>query len=249
MSSVSWVLLTYNRKDIVAKCFEHNRKTAGSKIDELVWVDNGSTDGVRDYMLSQNPDIAILHKENKGVAKGYNAGLLAARQEYIVITGCDMLMPSDWLKTFLDYVEKIPETGVASIYSRPYEDKPERLRGARRCENGLDIVPAMPIERRIFKRDLLKDFGYFHEGFGLYGWDDLHWAFRAEAVCKERDLLTYVIPDSIATHLGTEGIEVANGAEDPSYHSMKQKEVRDPRKQELLKALHQKGWPKFTPVP
>lgn len=252
--TVSWVVLTYNRCESVRKAITHCMEYAGEKWDELVWVDNGSVDGVRDFMRSLKPDVTILNKENLGVAKGYNRGLALSSCDYVVITGCDMLMPDGWLRTFKEYVRRIPQTGVACIYSGPLSWVPERARKGtpeelwkRETLNGLDIVHAMPIGRRILSRRLLMEIGFFHEGFGLYGWDDVVWGHRAEKICDEKGLLYYVIPDQIAEHLGTEGVMMFDGKDDFDYHAFKKKEADDRNKHKLMAELSRQGWPYFNP--
>jgi GT2 family glycosyltransferase len=251
MTTVSWIILTHNRPEIVRKALEHNAGNAGDDWDELVWVDNGSS--LQNLVSMQNSlfdyaDIQVQNRENMGVARGYNQGLGLATKDYVLITGCDMLMPNNWLRTFKDYVEKIPETGVACIYSSHWTEKPERIRQFGIDESrGLPIVHAMPIERRIFKRSLLADFGYFPETFGLYGYDDLAWAYTAERVCMEKCLISYVIPGFVAQHLGTEGFANYDGKDDHAYHEMKRKEVMDPEKRAELARLRGLRWPRFSP--
>ncbi len=244
--TISWVILTFNRADIVKKSVLHNMRTAGDTWDEIVWCDNGSTDGVRDFMMHY-ADVGVLHKTNLGVAKGYNAALGMARKDYIVITGSDMLMPEGWLCHFKEYVRRIPNTGVACIYSKPLALCPERVRGPAQIVNSLPLVPALAIERRIFKRSLLSDIGYFPEEFGKYGFDDVCWAERAEIVAREKGLINYVIPTMIAEHLGTEGVARHNGKDAADYHAMKRKEVFDPDKSVAFAKRREAGWPRFGP--
>lgn len=244
---VSWVILTYNRAATVKRAVTHCMENAGEAWDELVWVDNGSTDSVRDFMTSLKPDVTVLNKENLGVAKGYNRGMALASSDYIVITGCDMLMPKNWLTKMKDGFRKIPKTGIVSIYSAPMNFTPERKRGETQTVNGLEIQPAMPISRRMLSRELLRRVGYFHEGFGLYGWDDVVWANRAERVCKALGLSCYTYPGEVAEHLGTEGIVMADGKDEQSYHEFKRAEVFDPEKQKLLQKLSDQQWPYFNP--
>lgn len=247
MSTISWIILTYNRAEIVKRAFSHNATNAGAPWDELVWVDNGSKE--EDYYDMDSflaTDIHVQNNQNNGVAKGYNQGLGLATKDYVVITGCDMLMPNNWLRTFKDYVEQIPNTGVACMYSSHWTEKPERIRKFGIDESHkLPIVHAMPIERRIFRRELLADFGYFPETFGLYGYDDIAWAMRAEQVCAERGLLSYVIPGYVAQHLGTEGINAHDGKDGAEYHAMKRAQVEDPLKQAELERRRALDWPIF----
>lgn len=255
MSSVSWIILTHNRAETVNRAIRHCMANSGAEWDEIVWIDNGSAPGEYGNMARvlaplSDSTVHVRYETNRGVARGYNTGMGLATCDYIVITGCDMLMPDGWLKTFKEYVTKIPETGVACIYSSHWTARPARLRtnwGIQHAGLALPIVHAMPIERRIFKRSFLADFGYFPESFGLYGFDDLAWAARVEKVCTEKGLLTYVIPDMVAEHLGDEGIEAHAGRDSKEYHAMKRREVEDPAKRAELNRLRSLGWPRFSP--
>ncbi len=250
MTTISWVILTHNRSEIVDRAIAHCMNNAGDGWDELVWVDNGSKPIHYNYLDTViDADVTVRLKKNLGVAKGYNRGMAMATMDYIVITGCDMLMPDNWLRTFKNYVETIPETGVACIYSSHWTTHQERLRrgfGFREV-NGLPIVDAMPIERRIFRRSLLAEFGYFPETFGLYGFDDIAWAYRVEQVCDKRGLLYYVIPDAVAEHIGTEGVASFDGKDAVEYHAMKRREAFDPMKSIELQRLSADGWPGTWP--
>lgn len=244
---ISLVVLTYNRAETVERAMKHNFEKAGRKIDEFVWVDNGSHDGVRDVMKAFDPDVSILHKENLGVAHGYNRGYALATGDYVVITGCDMLMPDNWLATMVEYIEKIPNTGVACMYSQPIHKVPERIRGLETTIAGLRVQPALPFGRRILRRDLLiGKIGYLREDFGLYGWEDVEWGERALRVCEKEGLLCYAIPEQIAEHLGTEGVRMHDGKDPADYHAFKQNEVRDPHKQEIMGKARGAGYPYFN---
>lgn len=246
---ISLIVLTMNRPEIVQKAMLHNYKFAGRDIDELIWVDNGSDDmpAMLEVMSKFAPDVMVLNSKNLGVAKGYNRGFAMATGDYVVITGCDMMMPGNWLDLFDEYVTKIPDTGIACIYSRPLEQVRERILGERTIVNGLPIQPALPIERRIMKRELFLEIGYLREDFGLYGWEDVEWSARALKVCREKGLRTYMIPGFQAEHLGTEGILQHDGKDDGSYHAFKRREALDPQKQMVIQKAKQEGYPRINP--
>lgn len=247
---ISWLILTYNRLPSVQRAIPHCMKNAGRLWDEMVWCDNGSTDGVREWMMKEvGPKTSILFSENRGVAKGYNACLGNARGTHLVITGCDMLMPDNWLARMAECFEKIPDTGIVTIYASPIKTTPERIRGEPETINGILTQPAMPIGRRMLPRSLIKDIGYFHEGFGLYGYDDLPWGYRAERVCKEKGLRFYNLPNLVAEHLGTEGAVGFDHRDEHAYWKWKRKEVEAPWKQDLLRKLEKEGWPRFSEFP
>lgn len=242
---ISLVVLTFNRAETVARAVAHNIANAGRKIDELVWVDNGSTDGVRDVMRGFNPDVSILHAENLGVAKGYNRGFAVSGGDWIVLTGCDMLMPDGWLATMERYAESLPSTDIVAMYSVPFEQCRERLYGEMLTSpDGLPYQRALPMGRRMMRRDVLSRAGYLREDFGLYGWEDVEWARR----CVARGLFCYAVPGMVAEHLGTEGVRMFKPGGDPQgYHEFKKAEVSDPAKLQLMARCEDQGYPYYNP--
>jgi GT2 family glycosyltransferase len=244
---ISWVLLTYNRSKTVAQAMAHNVATSGRKWDELIWCDNNSTDDVRDVVRAYSPDVEILNKTNLGVAKGYNRAMALASGTHIVITGCDVLMPDNWLSKFEEGFREIANLAVLSMYSERIEKVPERIRGDVETFGNLLVRPAMPIGRRMFKRELLKQAGYFHEGFGLYGWEDVAWGHTVERYCKGAALKCYNVEDKICQHLGTEGNVGYDYKDEHEYWAWKKDQVNDPAKRQLMEKLSSDNWPAFFP--
>jgi GT2 family glycosyltransferase len=246
----SLVVLTYNRAKTVRESMEHNLSNAGRMIDEIIHVDNGSTDDVCQVMQEFKPDVTILNKTNLGVAKGYNRGVVLATGSHIVINGCDRKMPDNWLATYEKYFETIPSTGVISCYSQPMDKISERNRssdGKQETMNGLEIHRAMPMGAKCFPRELLRDVGHLREDFGLYGHEDVEWGYRFERVCQEKWLMSYIIPGFQAEHMGSEGIKEYNGIDKPDYHAFKQTEATDPAKEELMTKCRNEGFLYYTP--
>ena len=50
--NISLALLTYNRLDFVKRVIVPNIESAGIDITEIIWCDNGSTDGTVEYIES-----------------------------------------------------------------------------------------------------------------------------------------------------------------------------------------------------
>lgn len=237
---VSLVLLTYNRAALVERALKHNFEKAGASINELVWIDNGSTDSVRDVVEQYHPDVTVLNKTNLGVAKGWNRGYALTTGDHLVMVDSDFLLPTDWLVTFKIYMTAIPRSGVACILHRDL--RPDYVAASTRQINGFPYIPCHPVGCRFLTRDLLiAKIGYLREDFGLYGWEDVEWARRAVRVCRERRLLTYAIPNQRAEHLGTES------ADDPKYLAFKRLQGGDARKRELLRHYAEQRFPYYSP--
>lgn len=145
----------------------------------------------------------------------------------------------------------LPDAGIVTIYSDDIANHPERYRNGQTesvIMEGMHVMEAMPIGRRMFRRDVLKRAGYFREDFGLYGREDIEWAYRVERVCLEMGLKCYLLPDLRATHLGTEGnFEFETGGDSKEYHEFKQRELANPWQQQLLEYCEANNWPYYTP--
>lgn len=195
MKRISLMLLTYNRREVTIKSIKHNLRNAGYPIAEIVWVDNNSTDGLREMILNEiKPDISILHKENLGVAKGYNAGYKLCRGKLIARPGTDMIMPDNWLNTMVKYHNAIPETGICAVTSAEIN----KVSSNRQEKNGKTIYPETVIGSILFNRNILDQVGYLPENFGKYGWDDIVWVKQAD----NAGFLNYYIDELTSIHLG-----------------------------------------------
>ena len=63
---------------------------------ELIAVDDGSSDGTR-----ADARIRVIHQENGGVSRARNAGMAAARGEWLAFADADDVLPPDALATLL----------------------------------------------------------------------------------------------------------------------------------------------------
>lgn len=254
VASVSWALLTFNRAGIVEQAVPYCLQQAGYPIKDLVWVDNGSEPAERAAIASSIdahfegiPTTKVLNPFNLGVDKGYNRAIALCSSPWIVITGCDRKMPTNWLKKMVDIVTLDPSIMCVSIYAHHIDKLPERKRGHRFTVGDINLHHAMPFGARMFHRELLEHAGYFREDFGLYGWSDVEYAERVMRVCDENQWKYVALVDDIAHHMGDEGCNEYNGMDPHEYWQFKQKEVKDPEKQKKLQWCRDNRWPYFNP--
>jgi len=248
LKTVSLVILTWNRMPSVAKSVASNLKTAEYPIHEIVHVDNGSEEGYCDWFKKTfNPAVQVRHAENKGVAVGYNRGLALASGDYVVITGCDRIMPQGWLKTWMEHYEAIPNTGTICCLSTVLtKDVAAPFKGSPLKVNGKEIIVQYPMEARICSKEFLFGAGFFREDFGLYGYEDAEWANRADRYAKEKGLINYMIPAlQRADYLTCEDFEIQVDGKD--YWQHKQDLHKDPRRKELFVWCRNNGNPYYNP--
>jgi GT2 family glycosyltransferase len=101
------VVYTYNRKELVAQCLDSIQRQSLPP-ERILLIDNGSTDGTRDYLaerrLLEDPRIEYVRLEaNTGAAGGLRAGITHAYRrgcEWAWVMDDDVICDSDTLAAF-----------------------------------------------------------------------------------------------------------------------------------------------------
>ncbi|QKE75387.1 glycosyltransferase [Arthrobacter citreus] len=115
----SIIILTYNQLEVSKKCFESLAKYTKEDEVEIIVIDNGSTDGTREYLKSKPSFITIFNEINMGFAKGCNQGIEVATGENILFLNNDTIVTENWLEAMLKLLysnEKIGMVGPVSNY-------------------------------------------------------------------------------------------------------------------------------------
>jgi len=111
----SVVIVTYNGLPYTKMCVSSVLKHDWDPDDELIIVDNGSTDGTAEFLrdLSQlTPSIRLaLNSTNRGFAAANNQGLAMARGEVLILLNNDTIVTRGWLDRLADRLRNT-ETGI-----------------------------------------------------------------------------------------------------------------------------------------
>src|ERR1022692_2047750 len=103
-SAATVVIPNWNGKDLLAKYIPSVRTAlAGNPDNEILVVDNGSSDGSADFLRATFPDVTVLAlPENLGFGGGSNAGFRAATNDIVVLQNRDMRVAADFLAPLLE---------------------------------------------------------------------------------------------------------------------------------------------------
>jgi len=193
---VSVVVLTCNGRAHLEECL--GSLLAQTRDDrEILLVVNGSTDGSAEMVRNRFGEAVRLIElpENIGYTGGNNAGLRAARGEYIAVINDDTRTDPRWLEAMVETLRRRPDCGLAACKILSYRD-PEIIdnvghliyrdgtfRGRGRLERDREQydreeeVLAPSGCAFLVRRAALEAAGLFDEDFFIYG-DDADLSLR-----------------------------------------------------------------------
>ncbi len=195
-SLVSVIVLTYNGRENLEECLSSLRaQTYLSR--EIILVINGSEDGSADFVQRRfGASIRVIElADNIGYTGGNNAGIRAARGEYIALLNDDTRVDPNWLEEMVDALESRLDCGMAAgkilSYYHPeiidnvghifYRDGTFRGRGRLETDRGQydreeEVLSPSGCALLLRKR-ALDEVGLFDEDFFIYG-DDAELSLR-----------------------------------------------------------------------
>jgi glycosyltransferase involved in cell wall biosynthesis len=93
LKSISVVIPTYNRQHTLARAIDSVLDQT-SAVDEIIVVDDGSTDQTRNFLSEKYPSVDYYYQSNAGVSAARNKGVLAAKSDWIAFLDSD----DQWLE-------------------------------------------------------------------------------------------------------------------------------------------------------
>lgn len=96
----SILVVTYNSRAYLAQCIDSLMRDIDPR-DELIMVDNGSTDGTAELVRTRYPQVRLIMNANSGYAGGNNRGAARARGEYLVLLNPDTVVQPGTLSALI----------------------------------------------------------------------------------------------------------------------------------------------------
>lgn len=136
--------------------------------NEIIVVDNGSTDGSAEFIRDQFPEVRLLALErNLGFGGGSNLGFREARNDVVVLLNSDMRVAPDFLQPLLD---AFSDRTVFAVSAQIFFSDPDR----KREETGLTHgwwTQGFPRLRHVADDEITIPFPCFYPGGGSSAFD------------------------------------------------------------------------------
>ena len=88
MKTISVIIPTYNYARFLAEAIDSALGQSYAPL-EIIVVDDGSTDATSEVLAAYGDRIRVLRQKNQGVAMARNAGIAAARGDYLAFLDSD----------------------------------------------------------------------------------------------------------------------------------------------------------------
>ena len=109
MAASSAIIVTYQSRDLIAPCL----RALEGQADEVIVVDNASTDGTRELVAEQFPTTRLIaNHENRGFAFAINQGLISARGDYLLLLNPDTAVQPGEVAELSAALDAHPEIGL-----------------------------------------------------------------------------------------------------------------------------------------
>jgi len=108
------IIVSFNTKDLLKACLT-SLLTQTSPTDEIIVVDNGSSDGSVELVKQDFPQVKLqVNSGNRGYAQANNQGIQASSGELFLLLNSDTLLKPNALKSMKIFFKNHPEVGIAS---------------------------------------------------------------------------------------------------------------------------------------
>lgn len=193
------VILNTNRRDDTLACIASLRENDYTE-QQIIVLDNNSTDGSSEAIATQFPEVQIIHlEENRGYAGNNNVGITAAvgqGADWVFVLNEDTILAPDCLSQMIDAAQSHERVGVVGpmVY---HHDEPQVIQSAGgsldrywvshhigenepdhrqyQTPRSVDWISGCAI---LVHRAVVEEVGALDERF-FYYWEETEWCLRA----------------------------------------------------------------------
>lgn len=205
------LIVTHNRFALLKESIEAIRMQS-RRPDEILIVNNGSTDGTKSWLDAQS-DLVNIHQDNLGCSAGFNIGIKTAYRngaDWVWAMDDDSIPFPDALEKLISCADKIPaEHRIGFLSSRvEWSDGTPHIMNIPHIgifQNGLpfnyfdrqgaSLIATCSFVSVLYKREAIAEIGIPYKEFIIWG-DDEEYSKRI----TRKGFLGLYVPSSIVLH-------------------------------------------------
>lgn len=124
MKPVAVIILNWNGEKLLREFLPSVVANTDTSIADVIVADNGSTDGSRELLHKDFPQVKLLEfDENLGFAGGYNRALRETGYRYTLLLNSDVETPAGWLTPLHNFMEAHPDAAACQPKILSYKQK------------------------------------------------------------------------------------------------------------------------------
>ena len=124
MKPVAVIILNWNGEKLLREFLPSVVANTDTSIADVIVADNGSTDGSRELLRKEFPQVKLLEfDENLGFAGGYNRALRDTGYRYTLLLNSDVETPAGWLTPLHNFMEAHPDAAACQPKILSYKQK------------------------------------------------------------------------------------------------------------------------------
>jgi N-acetylglucosaminyl-diphospho-decaprenol L-rhamnosyltransferase len=113
---LSIIVVAYSVKELMDECLTAVKNSTDSLAKEIIYVDNGSTDGSVEMVKAKFPEVIVIESPlNLGFIRANNLAYTKASGKYILMLNSDAFVGKETLQKTCDFMEQHADCGVLGV--------------------------------------------------------------------------------------------------------------------------------------
>jgi glycosyltransferase involved in cell wall biosynthesis len=166
--TVSVVLPTFNRRGFLQQAVE-SVLAQTRPADELIVVDDGSTDDTADLLAGYGDRLMVIRQDNRGVSAARNAGIRRAKGAFVALLDSDDYWLPEKLEAQLSFFERHPDAMLCQTEETWMRNgKRVNPKNRHRKYSGMIFEKTLPLclvspSAVMIRKELFREVGLFDE--------------------------------------------------------------------------------------
>jgi glycosyltransferase involved in cell wall biosynthesis len=168
LDTISVIIPTFNRRNLLKRALS-SVLTQTVKLDEVIVIDNGSSDQTDIMVSSSFPTIKYLVEKKRGVSAARNRGISFAQSNWIALLDSDDTWKPNKIEKQLQLANQNKDLRLIHTNEIWYRNgkllnqmKKHQKSGGNIFEKSLELCCVSP-SSSIIKKDVFNDYGFFDE--------------------------------------------------------------------------------------